>query len=101
MMQIRPLKTRDLFEFSRILKKMSIKPKGNNQIELGIDVVTEMLSNLGDAEEETLTWLGGLVGMTPEALADADIDVAFDILQQVISNKRVRDFFRLRSPATT
>lgn len=97
----RKLGIRDVFAFSRIANKMDIKaqfkdlairgaqistgklPEGvttdEAQMELGVDMMYTLFTNLGNAEMEFFEWLAGLYGTTTAYIMDY-LDDQIDLL---------------------
>lgn len=121
-MQVRSLKTKDIFPMSRILKKIGLKDvireaaanmaanaKSANkpedkrsaaasaQMKLGADIVATLFENLYLAEEETNAFLADLVGMKPEEFAELELTDTLGIIDQLKGSKVFASFLKQAS----
>ena len=93
-MNIRGLKTKDIFPMAKILKKIGLKNLAEEavsgaggsgkeaQMKIGVKLVTAVFENLYLAQEETNAWLADLAGVREEEFADLDIGVVMEIMQK-------------------
>ncbi|KNY24847.1 hypothetical protein [Pseudobacteroides cellulosolvens] len=95
-MEIRQLKTNDLFKMSKILKKMGLKldTKGKSQEQLGAELVMSAIENIHLAQDEVNEFLGDLVGMTGPEFGELPIDNSFEIIQKFKSIPGIANFFK-------
>jgi len=95
---IRPLKTSDLFAASRALKAMGLKVDLRGKVtveEVGADLMTQVITRLGDAEAEITGLIGGLAGMTGAEFADLELEKALPIVRAVARSKGLQGFLEL------
>lgn len=101
-MKLRKLNGNDIFKMSRILKKIDFKidmagidseSTENMQINLGINMVKNMLENLHLAQDEVNEFLGSLVGCTGEEFGNMDLDEVADIITEFKDMVKNSNFF--------
>jgi hypothetical protein len=109
--KIRPLKTKDIFPMSRILKKINLKEalkeaiagatsakdriaKDQNQTRLGVDLVMLAFENLHLAEDEVNAFLADLAGLKPAEFAELEFEAALAILDQLKGQKAFASFLQ-------
>ena len=93
---LRPLKTKDIFALSRLIKAMKLKfnfEDGMKSEEIGIVIMTQVIENLGDAEEATASFLGDLVGLSAQEFNDLPIEETFGIIKQFKEIKGLSTLF--------
>jgi hypothetical protein len=93
---MRSLKLKDAFSVSRILKKMHIRPEvkeGMSQEQLGADLLFKFIENIGEAEEEVLTFLADLKEMKASELAEMDFEEFLTIIEEFKNLKGLQSFF--------
>lgn len=105
--EVRSLKTNDVFAASKILKKMGIKfdvttknAEGvtvfKTQQQLGAEFFLQIGENLHLAQTEINAFLGSLVGKTADEFGELDlIDEALPIIQKLKENPKLANFFKL------
>lgn len=94
---MRSLKLKDAFAVSRILKKMHIRPdvkEGMTQEQLGADLIFKFVENIGEAEEEVLSFLADLKEMKPKELAELDFEEFANIIDEFKELKGLQGFFQ-------
>lgn len=106
LMQIRGLKTKDIFPMARILKKIGLKNLAEEavsgidttgkeaQMKLGVKLITSVFENLYLAQEETNAWLADLAGVDAAEFAELDIGVIMDIFQQLKEQPSFANFLK-------
>ena len=96
-MQIRGLKTSDIFKMSKILKKMWIKidPADKSKEQLGAELILAIGENLYLAEDEVYDFLGNLVGLTGAEFSELPITEVIEIGKQFKAQPGVSDFFKV------
>ena len=93
---LRPLKTKDIFGLSRLIKAMQLKfnfEEGMKPEEIGIIIMTQVIENLGDAEEATSAFLGDLVGLSADEFNELPLEETFDIIKQFKEIKGLSTLF--------
>jgi hypothetical protein len=93
---MRSLKLKDAFSVSRILKKMHIRPdvkEGTSQEQLGADLLFKFVENIGEAEEEVLSFLADLKEMKAADLAEMDFEEFMTIIEEFKNLKGLKSFF--------
>ena len=106
-MKIRELKTKDTFPISRILRKLDLKEvislltSGSEQG--GLMLVALLVERLDPMEEELMTFLGDLVGMTAAEFGELPFGDLKDVLTQLAQTPEVAGFFASmqRTPTST
>lgn len=109
--QIRKLKTKDVFSFVRILKKLKAKdemPKLNisqdkdtNYLEVyGTKLIYFLIDNLDSIENDVYEFVGDIVGMTPEAFSNLDLTEIVNILDAIVKNNNISAFSNAVSKLT-
>lgn len=106
-MDIRPLKTSDVFIVIGMLKKIGNtklnnlfvsdvtatkkeKPDPNQSIQLGIMVLTELYDNvIGDLQ----AWFASLIDKTLEEYMDMPAETTLDIIDHLVEDKSAKGFF--------
>lgn len=104
---MRKLKTTDIPALSRCLKKLGVKEQFR-EIALKADSMADVWSNgfdlvwnLFDAATETAgeraiyDFLAGPFEMTPEQVADLDLDVLIDNLKKLVEENNLGTFFSI------
>ncbi len=106
-MEIRPLKTNDVFAASKIIKKIGIKfdvtrknDEGETvfktQEQMGSEAILQIVENLHQAQKEINTFLGSLVGKTGEEFGELDlIEEVIPIIDKFKENPKLANFFKL------
>lgn len=113
---LRTLRSSDMFTMFRLLKKIgfdklknSLSPEtvsqiteGNvNETVLGInvimDVLTIVLDNLPNCEQDLYKFLSDLSGMKPEAIADLSMTDFTEMIVEVVQKKEFVDFIKVVS----
>jgi len=106
-MNIRPLKTSDVFIVIGMLKKIGNtklsnlfvsdptstkkeKPDQNQSIQLGIAVLTELYDNVID---DLQNWFASLIGKSHKEYMDMPAETTLDIIDYLVSNKDAKGFF--------
>lgn len=97
--QMRKLKTKDIFKFSKVLSKIemdftSIKTDGLNQSQAGIAIMKLVFENLHKAEDEVAEFIGDLVGLTGEEFSDLEFEDTLVIMEQFKNIKGLDTFFK-------
>ena len=87
------LKTKDIILFSRIVARMDVKLdlKGvmnatadkDNLMEVGFDIIMQLVPNLYKAEDEFYQLIGSICNITPEDAAVKDITEMIDVLKTI------------------
>jgi hypothetical protein len=93
---MRSLKLKDAFAVSRILKKMHIRPdvkEGMSQEQLGADLLFKFVENIGEAEEEVLSFLADLKEIKASELAEMDFEEFMTIIEEFKNLKGLKSFF--------
>ena len=88
------LKTKDIILFSRIVAKMDVKldikgvmnatadKESKDQLmEVGFDIIMQLVPNLYKAEEEFYELIGNICNITPEVAAATDITEMIEVLK--------------------
>jgi len=106
-MQIRPLKTSDVFIVIGMLKSIGNtklnnlfvsdpsstkkeKPGDDQSVQLGIAVLTELYDNvIGDLQG----WFASLIEKTHDEYMDMPPETTLDIIDYLVSNKDAKSFF--------
>ncbi len=114
-LKIRKLKARDIFKFSKILKKLNDKNSLQNiiktaneknleekdRVELyGTEIVCLLIENLDEVEEDIYEFLADLVGMTPEAFSNLDLSDLIEIIRKIAQENNLSAFFAAVSKLT-
>lgn len=106
-MDIRPLKTSDVFAVIGMLKKIGNtklsnlfvsditstkkeKPDTNQSIQLGITVLTELYDNVID---DLQAWFASLIKKTHEEYMDMPPEITLDIIDHLVNNEEAKGFF--------
>ena len=94
--KVRPLKTADIFAFSRVLKKLGLKLdfNGKSQEQVGGELLLTVFENLHMAQEEASAFLGDLVGLSAEEFQGLPIEDSIAIVTQVMSIPGITGFFK-------
>ena len=108
-MEIRELKGKDLYRFSKMLRKMNIRREVKGLItdvtgkteeekkakadEIALEVAFIVLENIGNAEKEANHFFGDLVGLKPEEFAELSFKEIADIVKTVMQQEDFQDFF--------
>lgn len=93
---LRPLKTKDMFALSRIIKSMNLQFTFSDQMsteQIGMEIVTKVIENVGAAEKEVVAFIADLAGMTPQAFSDLPLEESFAIISQLKDIPGVTGFF--------
>ena len=106
-MNIRPLKTADVFVVIGMLKKISNtrltslfvadpmatkkeKPDVNQSVQLGIMVLTELYDSvIGELQN----WFASLIGRTIDEYMDMPPETTIDIIDQLVDSEESKGFF--------
>ncbi|MCR8635746.1 hypothetical protein [Paenibacillus radicis (ex Xue et al. 2023)] len=102
--QVRPLKTMDLFPMSRILKKMDLKDSLKHiatlkrdeasQKKLGFEILMTALENIHLAEAEVIAFLADLTGMKPDKLKELELSEFMKVIDQFKGQKSFASFLQ-------
>lgn len=95
---MRPLKTSDIFQMSKIMKKLNIKfeVEGNiSQTQLGVQMVQKVVENLHLAENEVNGFLADLVGLKAEEFNELPIEDTLEIISLFKEQKGLANFLKL------
>jgi hypothetical protein len=113
---MRPLKTSDVYQMSKILKKLNIKTnellknidikkikisKDTTEIgkmamlQAGIELIQKVLENLHLAENEVNEFLAGLVGITGKEFGELPIEDTLEIITLFKEQKGLANFLKL------
>jgi len=104
--EMRPLKTKDIYTMSKILKKLDVKItldlnkfKGKSQEQAGqlffIELIKNALENLHFAQNEVNTFLAELVGIEANQFDELSIEDTVEIINQFKSQKGLATFLQL------
>jgi hypothetical protein len=108
-MEMRKLKTKDLFKFTRILRKLGIKDslkqatenynaegkkKGEILEDLGTDMVFIILERLDLAENEIAEFMGDLLGIKPKEFLDMEIEETINAFKKLFGQEGFMSFFK-------
>ena len=98
---MRQLITNDVFQMSRILKKLDIKmevnvdKKDKNWDEkLGVQLLTKIAENAHLAQTEINDFMGGLTGITGKEFGELPIKESAKILKEFRELDGIADFFK-------
>jgi hypothetical protein len=110
---MRKLSTRDGFKLSKILRQLGLKDQiklflrgvsvdgkskeelAETQKQMGIELFSDMLESLSDAEPEIAEFIGGLVGLKGDEFLDLPIEDCIDVLKQFKNQTGLRSFLQL------
>ena len=113
--EIRKLKARDLFKFSKILKKLNNKNSLQNiiktaneknleeqdKVELyGTEILCFLIENLDEIEEDVYEFLADIAGMTPEGFSNLDLGDLVEIIRKIGQENNLSAFFAAVSKLT-
>ena len=113
--EIRKLKARDIFKFSKILKKLNNKNSLQNiiktaneknleeqdKVELyGTEILCFLIENLDEIEEDVYEFLADIAGMTPEAFSNLDLGDLVEIIRKIGQENNLSAFFAAVSKLT-
>ena len=112
-LEIRKLKARDIFKFSKILKKLNNKNSLQNiiknainleeqdKVELyGTEILCFLIENLDEIEEDVYEFLADIAGMTPEAFSNLDLGDLVEIIRKIGQENNLSAFFAAVSKLT-
>lgn len=113
-MEIRQLKTNDVFKMSKILKKIGVKvnpqsdeidPKTGKRKDktveqLGGELMLQIVENMHLAQDEINDFMGGLVGLTKEQFGELPIDKTFEVIGQFKNIPGFISFFKAAGQLT-
>ncbi len=112
-LEIRKLKARDIFKFSKILKKLNNKnslqniiKNGKNleeqdKVELyGTEILCFLIENLDEIEGDIYEFLADIAGMTPEAFSNLDLGDLVEIIRKIGQENNLSAFFAAVSKLT-
>lgn len=97
-MEMRSLKTSDIFKMSKILQKMNIKFEVSpdmTQEQMGVQFIQSILENLHKAEDEVNAFMADLVGMSPKEFAELPITELMQVFEMFKQQKGVNTFLSL------
>lgn len=97
-MEMRALKTSDIFKLSKILKKMNLKfdvNKDTTQSEMGLQFIQSILENAHMAEDEVNAFLGELVGITADEFSELEIEETLKVMALFKKQKGIANFLKL------
>lgn len=103
---VRKLKARDIPAASRILKKMDMKIDFNRimgnmfnteatQKALGAEFMLQVLTNIGEAEEELFALIGSLIGMSASEAAELELESLADVFNEIKDKAGIAGFLKL------
>jgi hypothetical protein len=110
---MRKLSTRDGFKLSKILRQLGMKEQiklflkgvsvdgkskeelAETQKQMGIDLFSDLLDSLSDAEPEIADFIGGLVGLKGDEFLDLPIEDCIEVLKQFKNQTGLRSFLQL------
>lgn len=108
-MKIRKLKGKDLFKFTKILRKLGVKDeikgvisgfnakgKKKNEIleQLGTDVIFTIIERLDLAETEISEFMGELLGMKAEEWLDLELEEMMESFRLLLTEDGFASFFK-------
>jgi len=95
-MNIRGLKTSDIFKMSKILKKMSLKidTEGKTQEQVGAEIIMSAFENLYMAQDDVNEFMGDLVGLSAKEFNELPIENSVKIIQQFKNIPGITGFFK-------
>jgi len=72
--------TRQALKISKLIKKLNLKVTNPNgtQNEIGSDMILQIVSNIGDAEQEVAEVISIITGTSPEEALDIDLIELFE-----------------------
>ncbi|MCH3962692.1 MAG: hypothetical protein LKE46_00220 [Clostridium sp.] len=104
----RGLKTKDLFSFTRIIKKMNIKPelkklvkdvtgkteeeKKAMQRDLKVDIMFTFIESIGNADQEIYKFLGDLADKKPKEIEDQPPQDTMQMVEELFNEDGFGDF---------
>jgi len=96
---IRQIKSSDVIKMTSILSKVGIrndKEADRNELALsvGIDIVSVILESLEKCEQPLYKFLGSLIGMTKEEVAELPGADFLKLLEEVFTSEDMKDFFK-------
>lgn len=107
----RNLKTKDLFSFTRIIKKMALreelkkmfvdvtgktdKEKKQATQEMEINLFLLFIENIGNAEQEAYKFLGDLSGKKPKEIEDQAPEDTIGMIKELFSEEQFKSFLSL------
>ena len=78
----------------KIIKSVSETPKEGkaqeNQIQLGVIILTELYTNLRD---DLIKWLASMVFMEEKEFLESDAEITLDIIEKLSTDKEYSNFF--------
>lgn len=113
--EIRELKHYDLYNFSKILKKIDLdlesliyKPKKEAkkeeekvfQMQFGLKLMNQIIANIHLANKEISYFFGSLVGLTPDEFDDLKMDESIDIIIRFFKGIDLANFFEMQKVLT-
>ena len=98
---MRQLITNDIFQMSRILKKLEIKTDfilskddENSDQNFGVQIIVKIAENAHLAQNEINSFIGGLCGMSGEKFGKLPIKESLEIIKQFKDLDGISDFFK-------
>lgn len=107
----RNLKTKDLFSFTRIIKKMNMKSEIKELVqdvtgktdeekkaaeqELKIDLILMFVENIGNAEQEIYKLLADLSDKKPQEIEEQSPKDTFEMVNELFNEEGFGDFLSL------
>jgi hypothetical protein len=110
---MRKLSTRDGFKLSKILRQLGLKDQiklflrgvsvdgkskeelAETQKQMGIELFSDLLDSLSDAEPDIAEFIGGLVGLKGDEFLDLPIEDCIEVLKQFKNQTGLRSFLQL------
>lgn len=96
-MQIRKLKTRDIFPLSRIVAKLDLvrlsKMVSGDAEQVGMLIVGLLAERLADMESDLFPFLADLCGIKTEEFAELPMADLRDVVTQLMAQPEVAGFF--------
>lgn len=107
----RNLKTKDLFSFTRIIKKMALREELKKMFvdvtgktddekkqatqEMEINLFLLFIENVGNAEQEVYKLLGDLSGKKPKEIEEQEPGDTIDMIKELFSEEQFKSFLSL------
>jgi len=100
---MRGLKTSDIFNFSKLVKKMELKEdmrkvlseiQEGNATRVGLDLIMLVLENLSNAEREFYLFISAIVDKTPEEVGELPLEEIIEICTTIFKDPNFASFFK-------
>ena len=100
---MRGLQTSDVFNFSRLLKKMELKEElkrvlseiqADNSQRVGLEVIMLFIENICKAEQEFYTFIAPIANKTPEEIKDLPLEETMAICTHIFVDQNFASFFK-------